>query len=512
MKHPIRTAALLCALALPAAAGDILSLKDGRVIEGPKMTRTQKGIELAYEHGTILIPTEMILDAVLDSDSALPPATDEEREMSTKGMVRFEGKWVRTSQRDEILKKRLDARRADLEQMAARKEWRNRGQQDTQHFHFEYTVPDPIFEGYRDLMEAYYTDFAKTWKLKSPGRDDRLNVSFHGDEETFHQVSGVGFGVLGYFRFVKPWDLNVFYERMDPNFTTEVMFHEANHYLQKLIELDFAVPHFPGESLAEYYGASHWDPEKKKLSTGLILEGRLCEVQEDIVKGDFEPLDELVRTDRDYKHYTWGWSLVYFLMNDPRYQPKFQKFVFTLARGKGVLREPMGIANLQTVKGEEVFRIFREELGLKDVAAVKNLEREWYAYIQKLAPTSVSGLEQAGLSAAGNNRPLRATRLLKEAIEKGSRNPLVHARYAEVLAGKGRRLDAVEAWKKAIEIDPLNGKFYSSLGHTLLYGKKDAPSNAEANRMIALGKDLGYDSPWIELDLEKSDEKGDGKN
>jgi tetratricopeptide (TPR) repeat protein len=498
----------LFALGLPAAAGDILCLKDGRVVEGPKMERKENGIELSYEHGKILIPNEMILDAVLDADAARAPATDEEKEMSSKGMVHFEGKWISAKQRDELLQKRLAARHKELEQIAARKEWRNRGQQDTAHFHFEYTVPDPIFEGYRDLMEAYYSEFARTWKLKSPGKDDRLNVSFHGDEPTFHQVSGVGYGVLGYFRFVKPWDLNIFYERMDPNFTTEVMFHEANHYLQKLIELDFGVPHFPGESLAEYYGASHWDPEKKKLTTGLILEGRLCEVQEDIVKGDFEPLDELVRTEGDYKHYTWGWSLVYFLMNDARYQPKFQKFVFTLARGKGVKREPMGIANLNTVKGEEVFRVFREELGLKDATAVRALEKEWYAYVQQLQPATLEGLEKAGMSAAGNGRPIRAKRMLKDAIAKGSRNPLVHARYAELLgADAGQRLAAIEAWKKALEIDPLNGKFYASLGHTMLYGKKEDPSNAEANRMIALGKDLGYDDPWVAIDLGKPDEK-----
>jgi hypothetical protein len=33
--------------------------------------------------------------------------------------------------------------------------------------------------------------------------------------------------------------------------------------------------------LAEYYGASHWDPVAKKFETGLIQEGRLCEIQTD---------------------------------------------------------------------------------------------------------------------------------------------------------------------------------------------------------------------------------------
>jgi len=507
MQRRTCAALALALLALPASAGDILCLKDGRVVEGPAMERKENGIELSYEHGKILVRNELILDAVLASDAARAPATDEERDMGSKGMVRFEGKWISAKQRDDLIQKRLAARHKQLEAIAARKEWRNRGQQDTAHFHFEYTLPDSIFENYRDLMEAYFNDFARTWKLKMPAKEDRLNVSFHADEATFHQVSGAPFGVLGYFKFVKPWDLNVFYERHDPDFSTEVMFHEANHYLQKLIELDFGVPHFPGESLAEYYGASHWDPEKKKLTTGLVLEGRLCEVQGDIAKGEMQGLEELVRSEGDYKHYTWGWSLVYFLMNDPRYQPKFQKFVFTLARGKGLQRESMGVANLQTIKADEVWKVFREELGLKDATAVKKLEAEWHEAIGALKPVTLAGIEQAGMSAAGENRPLRAMRLLKEAIDKGSRNPLVYSRYAEVLRGKDKRLDAVEAYKQALEIDPLDGEFYSKLGHTMLYGKKDDPSNAEANRMIALGKDLGYDSPWIEIDLSGGDPK-----
>ena len=87
------------------------------------------------------------------------------------------------------------------------------------------------------------------------------------------------------------------------------------------------MPHFPGESLAEYYGASHWDPVKKKLTTGLILEGRLVEVQDDVSRGEMMDLKRLISTGRMYEHYTWGWALAHFLMNDKRYAPKFQKFI-----------------------------------------------------------------------------------------------------------------------------------------------------------------------------------------
>jgi hypothetical protein len=75
------------------------------------------------------------------------------------------------------------------------------------------------------------------------------------------------------------------------------MFHESNHYLQSLVDPAFWIPHFPGESLAEYYGASSWDPVKKKLTVGLIQEERLCEIQSDIDAGEGMDLVRL-RLDR----------------------------------------------------------------------------------------------------------------------------------------------------------------------------------------------------------------------
>src|SRR5439155_8552115 len=137
----------------------------------------------------------------------------------------------------------------------------------------------------------------------------------------------------------KPWDLNTYYDRLDNEVAKHVLYHEANHYLQLLVDVNFAVPHFPGESLAEYYGASHWEPETRKFVVGLIQEGRLCEIQTDIDSGEKMPLDKLILTDGSYKHYTWGWSLVHFLMNDPRYADKFQKFFLALSHGKNVRRD-----------------------------------------------------------------------------------------------------------------------------------------------------------------------------
>ena len=215
------------------------------------------------------------------------------------------------------------------------------------------------------------------------------------------------------------------------------------------------------------------------------------------------PLAKMLDRDRRmYEHYTWGWTLVHFLMNDARYAAKFQKFVFTLARGKDVKRFDMGVDGLKSCEGSEVLRVFMSELGLKDADALRKLETEWHDYVHsKLKLVTIAGVEKAALVAAGTGRILRATRLCKEAIDKGSRNPLVHHAYARLLLVKGKRDDAIDAEKNAIAIDPLEGRFWSRLGY--LMSTKGGAHKAEAERLRALGKELGYDDPWREIKLEE---------
>ena len=118
--------------------------------------------------------------------------------------------------------------------------------------------------------------------------------------------------------------------------------------------------------------------------------------------------------------------------------------------------------------------------------------------------TSVSARAKAGFTAAQSNRPIRAKRLLKEAIDKGSKNPVVFERYAELLYNDGDGSGGKAMLEKAIALDPLEGKFYNALGHQT--GTHDGP---EGKRLIALGEELGYEDDWI--DLSEVDPKGKGK-
>ena len=494
--------ALVLAALLVGDSKDIVCLKDGRIVSGKPMVRVEGGIEITYANGKVKLPDRLIADAVLEADAQAPALTDEEKEQAKKGFVRFEGKWVTPDQRQALVAKRVEKHRLELEDLKAHGEWRNRWIEETRYFRFEHTVPKPIFEPYRDAMEAYFAEFLKTWKVPKPKPNERLSVCFYADEASFLQIGGVPEGVLGYFDSERG-DLNIFYERLDPALSEDVMFHEANHYLQSLVDPAFHVPHFPGESLAEYYGASSWDPVKKKLTVGLIHEMRLCEIQADIDSGEKMDLVRLVSTEDLYQHYTWGWSLVHFLMNDPRYAAKFQKFFLGLSDAKKITRIQIFQSSKWTISQSDVMNVFARELGLKDADAVRKLDAEWHNYIdENLKLVSAAGKARAGFRAKRDGRKIKATRLLKEAIGMGNENPLVFHELAEIYAVDGQLKEARETWKRALEIDPLNGLFYSRWA----FYERD---KKEAERMQALAFELGTDDFWVFLELgDKKPEPG----
>jgi tetratricopeptide (TPR) repeat protein len=493
---------VLAGASLPAPA-DFLVLKDGRVVEGKKLARVEGGIEIAYQNGKVLVPTALVGDVLIEGEALAPPANTEEESQRAKGMVRFENKWMTPKSRDELLKKRLDKRMKEFGELKAHSEWRNRYTEKTRNFAFEHTLPPEVFEEYRDLMEAYFAQFTKDWKIKLPKDLGPLKVCLYTNYEDMIQIGGAGQGVLGYFRFREPLELNFFHDRLDQAFTEEVMFHETNHYLQKLIDMDFGMPHFPGESLAEYYGASHWDPEKKKLTTGLILEGRLVEVQDEIAGGEWMDLKKLVSSDGLYEHYTWGWTLVHFLMTDKRYSAKFQRFVIALPTAKDIKREDYG-GGLKTVGSGEVYNAFVKYLELKDDEGVKALEKEWHTYVrEKLTLVTPRGKELAAASASFQ-RPIKAKRLFKEAIEGGTKNPLTYHRYADLLSSSGEIAQAIELWKKAIELDPLIGDFYYRMGRAIRTKDKE-----EGKRLMKLAKEVDPEGNYFDIEEEEKAKGGD---
>jgi tetratricopeptide (TPR) repeat protein len=499
----LAAAAVLCAAAPAAAAegeNDFLLFKDGRVVAEHAVLRAEGGLELVFDNGKVFVPQELVQDFYIGGE-ILVPESEEERAQAAKGNVRFDGRWMSRSQRDALVKKRVEERKQYFQAIAERSKWRNRVKVETKHFAFEHTLPDAVFERYRDLMEGYFEVFVREWKIKLPKDYEPLKVCIYSCFDEMEQTGGAGGSALGYFRFVRPLELNFFHERLDPVFSEQVMFHEAGHYLHKLMDMRFDMPHFPGEALAEYYGASTLDPQTGKFKTGLVLEGRLCEVKDDVAKGEWMGLQRLVSTDAMYEHYTWGWSLAHFLMSTPANAKKFQKFVMALPFDKEVKRTYYQNLSDQLCKVQdgEVWRAFQRFLDLDDEAAVTALEKQWHEYVRGLDVVTCRGYESAGEKAATGYppRPIKAKRLFQTAIDMGSRNPMTFHMYAKILDDEREtRPKAIEMWREALKLDPLNGEFYGYLGNAMIAsGNKE-----EGERLKKLGVEIDPDARWITLD------------
>jgi tetratricopeptide (TPR) repeat protein len=494
MRTALLTAVTVCLFATTASA-DMLLLKDGRIVDGKKLTKTADGVTIKYENGEVKVPQTMIQEVVIEGKSDFVPKTDKEKEQFAKGLVPFRGRWLTLAQREREVRKLADEKRAELAELKELRYWRNARTETTKHFNFKYNVPPHIFTRYRDMMEAYYSEFAKTWKVGQPKDLGKLHVAFYGDLKKFHQVGGVGGGVQGYFKFVKPLELHCYYNRLDPDYSSEVLFHEANHYLQMLLDPNFVMPHFPSESLAEYYGGARWDAKRKKLTVGLIQEGRLAGVHMDIKKGKMWGLSELVGKGRVYEHYSWGWTLVHFLMQDKKLAKKFRNWVTNLARGKSIPRVPQGNAGLTTVSADMVWSSFRKFMGLKSLDDVADLEKRWHKYVLELKVTSARGLDIAARKAYGDGWPALSRRLFREAIEAGSTNPVTYWRYGLFRAQKAKYDDAKKYIGKAIELDPLVSEFYADMARVLDMSK----DRKSAVRMAKLAMEIDPDDVYLEL-------------
>jgi hypothetical protein len=492
-------AALLTALLSEGrgAGADTVLLKDGRTVEAPKADKQADGSwVLRFQNGDITLPAELVKEGWCVGAQGYEPKDDEEKAKLEKGLVPYEGKWIPKAERDQKAAKKTADTKKRIEEAKAHREWRNRYKMKTANFDVEYTIPPEIAKGYMDLMEAFFQVFTKEFRITKP--KERLKVCFYHDYDTFIQVGGAGYGTLAYYRFVPPLELNFFYDRLRPEETIAVMFHETQHYLAHLMNLKFHMPHCMGEGLSEYYGGSTWDPVKKTMTTGGIQEGRLTEVQTDIAKGERKSLQKFLNGELDYDDYTWGWTFVHFMMQTPKYAKKFRAFYSALPNAKDIQRISFNY-DMVTVDPVSLNKAFKKYMDIDDISA---LEKEWHDYIDtQLKITSVVGFEEAALRAANTGRTIRAKRLFKEAVEKGSKNPNVYLRYGEMVRNTDEK-EAERLFRKGLTYDPLSAELWTALGRLIRTKDEEA-----GKKLIRLAAEIDPDNVDTWLLMEEALEK-----
>jgi tetratricopeptide (TPR) repeat protein len=489
-------AALACAILAgsPPARADTLALKDGRFVDGKQIEKTKSGYRIHLVNGQIDVAADLVQDYFRTDDSgAWLPQTDEEKAKAEKGLAPWRGSWIKASRRKRLAQKEVEARRERMEQAQARRKWRNRAIVKSKRFTFEHTLPDHLFREFQDLFETYYEVFTKAWKIRPSKNFGKAVINIYHDAEYFHQVSGAPEGVLGYYH-PKRRDLHFYYDKDRHDFTIDVMFHEGNHMLTHMIDEKVWYPAWINEGLAEYYGASTWDPRTKTMETGGIQSGRLCVLWSRIKDDKWQKLEDLIRTRRvDATQYAWAWSFCHFLMSTPKYEKNFKKFYMALGKSSKVKRTPI-FDGMVTIEPDEQILHLKKYLKVKDL---EELEAEWHDYIKSALALDRVEIDYAGagwiMQIYGEYKMAR--KFFKKAIEAGNATGFTHYSYASMLYDRGQTEEAADLAYKATQLDPLHARSWFLLG--LCHERKNKAE--EGARLIRLAAELDPDDTRIWL-------------
>ena len=477
------------------ARADDLALKDGRFINDRKIERTEGAYKVHFQHGEIVVKADLVVDYFqIDDAGTFAPSTPEEKEKVDKGLLPWNGQWMTKDRRERLREKERVARAMHFEQQQKRRKWRDRATVKTKNFTFEHTLPDDLFEGFKDLFETYFEVFRKEWKIHPSKEFGKVTINIYHDQEYYEQVSGAPRGVVGYYVPAQR-DLHFFYDRDRHDFTVDVMFHEGNHMLTHMINEKVWYPAWLGEGMAEYYGASDWDPATKTMTVGGIQSARLCVLWSQVEETKkWQELKALIETPRvSAIQYAWAWSFCHFLLNTPKYEKAFKKFFVAIGKDKKMRRVAYG--PFVTVPPEEQIDWLMKALKVKHLEEV---QAEWHEYIKtKLALDKVK-LDWAGagwiMSLYGERQ--KAKEFFEKAVKESAQSGYVYYSYAKLLYDDGKTEEASEYAYKATDVDPLHARAWLLKG--LCHVRKDKLD--EGKRLIELAMEIDPDDEriWLE--------------
>lgn len=485
----------------------MLALIDGRFVEGRPLERVEGGYNVKFENGTIFVPQALVRDCFLEKDGEYVPQTDEEEAKFAKGLVPWGGTWVSKQYRDKKRQEAVDRRRREIEQQKARQEWRNHVTVNTRKFVYKHTLPDDIFLELQDLFETYYDFFTDYWGIRPSPKFGKPTIHIYHNEDYFHERSGAPDGVVGWYHPLTR-ELHFFYDRDRHRFTIDVMFHEGNHMLTHMIDEKVLYPAWLNEGMAEYFGASRWDPEAKKMTVGHLQSARLAVMQDEIDDGKWQDLEALMRAQRiNANEYSWAWSFCHFLLSSEKYEKQFRKFYLALARSSSVEKTTIMLA-MKVIEPDEVIEALKRHLKFKDL---KQLEQEWHEYVKDNLTKRQTDLDY-GMAAwimTLYGEEAKAKRLFRKALEKGSDEAWVHYGYAELRQAEKPAL-ALKHATRATELDPLHARGWALRGRCLFNDDQ-----AEGLRLLRLGEELnpgdGVIRYWVDIANHKAAQQAQGK-
>jgi tetratricopeptide (TPR) repeat protein len=551
--------------ALAPARADRVLTKDGRVLS-PKKARVQgEGYRFVFENGEILVATKDFVQSVeIEGDmSEYVPQNEDEKQKLAQGYVKYKGKWFSKPGYEDELRKEHAKSKARTDLLALHSDWRNAWSKETQHFKvFSDTTPE-LLDYYCDLLEAYYKLMDDRFGIEPTleMRRTKMTVNVYKSYEEFQQLSdpraGIKPGVLGYFwKFNNT--LNFYHDYQEPARSNWVALHECTHLLTYLIQQQYEPQIWLNEAVADYFGSSRIERDKKGklvIHPGELQTDRVLTVQQAIRNGanslprtgepsksggaessekkskgsqgrpdtSLEDLFKLTREEFDGFQYAHAWSFVYFLNNfdKGKYQKAFNRFfkgLYTVEKGL-----PVEIVNGggNTGRGlkvspENIREYLLKKLGVKDTA---QLEKDWKSYIAAIPIAGPEARLKRGLYAVRGLRFEDALEDLDAAIDGGVTDPRAWWARGRAKAAAHKPDEAIKDLEKAVEMDPLNAAFRYELsrlrtgrmtlvsrgpGSNVQIEEKDEAKidNPEAKREAGLACELDPDnerySRWFE--------------
>ena len=479
----------LAALAFaPALSADRLITVDGRILEVKKAREMPEGdYLLIFEHGEVRCPKDQVASVEIEGDmSDYVPKNEDERKKLEKGYVRYQGKWMSANAYRAELKRKAQEARSRVEELAAHSHFYDGWQKETKHFIIQTNTSPELLEYYCKLLEGYYDLMNKRVGIKPTPtlRRTKMKVNIYRSREEFHELTTASGGVAGYFSFIDQ-ELNFYHDYADPTISDWVALHECTHLLTYLIEPQSWPQIWVNEGIADYFGSSHIRRGKRgklELEPGKLQVERVLTVQEAIKEDEYVPLERLFRlTKPEFRsfEYAHAWSFIYFLnTEDPRYERKnkyvkgFKRFFKDFYTVEGVEYSMERFPNVQgtakIIPPEEVRRLLLKSIKVKDVAA---LEEEWKAFIMSIEIDAPEALFKRGYNVirrAEFDDFEQAEKDLTSAISQGYDSARAHWALGVVRSWtKPGVQGGLADLRKAVELEPLEPLFRSSLGHSL---------------------------------------------
>jgi len=468
-----------------AFSKDWLALRDGTIIECNIAKEEDMAIFLQFKNGSIRVGREHIALLARETPDEFVPTTEYEKEQVEKGKVKFEGSWVTTTKRNKMMDKRYKIIKKKIDEIEKHKSWHHAYEIKTKTAIIKSNAPKEIVDYYVEQWEAFANYFIKDWKVKFKAGKKRKTpvVCIYKSQKDYDEYADPPPGAKGFFSRMTE-ELHIYHDRTDMRDTLETLFHEGTHLLVFRIDPTFVYPTWMNEGMAEYISANTYDG--KNFYPGELQGDRLIPLEMSLANGQLMPVEEMINLPQlsflARGGYPPAWAFTHFLMNHKSYKNRYKEFFLGIARGKAKLsKDPnSGIRGVNIDNLLDAFkRIFKKDM--------YSLQDDWHAHIRDL----LSNLDGKSYFYKGQVRYMSRDRQgakkdLQKALDMGADLPECHFLFGMSSVMTGSIQEGLNSIRTAIELDPLNSRYYLGLGQMTYIGIKDGKKQGKALLDLAL--------------------------